>query len=174
MNQTPQYQEGLQYSEEVWNSVLFGYLYRKEANRKESLSGQIHSHFRLGVDSDVLLWMADLIICGITWDALKAISKNLYHSLTKNRQPLEKTLSSVMSDEEELKEFYKDVQEFNDHSMTVTEEQFKYIRDEIVADFVGKETSKIFIQEKRLPTTQEYMEINKRAAIYADNLLRMH
>lgn len=58
--------------------------------------------------------------------------------------------------------------------MAVTEKQFKYIREEIVADYVGKESEKIYKKKKRLPTVQEYMEIHKKAKVHADSLLGNH
>ena len=57
--------------------------------------------------------------------------------------------------------------------MTVTEEQFTYIREEIIADFLEKECGKIYEQEHRLPTIQEYMRIYREALVHADKLMEL-
>ena len=61
--------------------------------------------------------------------------------------------------------------EFHERRMAIDEEQLKYIKEEIVADYIGEEVGKIFEQEKRFPTAQEYVEIEKRAIKRAEEII---
>ena len=56
--------------------------------------------------------------------------------------------------------------------LSLTKEQFRYIREEIVADYVGEETSKIYERVHRMPTVEELMIINREANKYADQLMK--
>ena len=167
MNPTPKYQEGLQYSEDIRNTVLFGYLYRKEAEKQR----EVLVHFSLGEVPEVLQWLASVVISGFVWDIIKAIAKKLYRRLTKEGALLDEVTKLVLSDEKELEKFYKDVKEFNEHCMSLTEKQFLYIRDEIIADHVGKMSGEIFRQTNHLPTSDDYMRIKKEASELADRVL---
>ena len=53
----------------------------------------------------------------------------------KSNSYLSEKLSKFLSDEQDLKRFYTYVKEFNEQNMTVTEEQFTYIREEIIGKF---------------------------------------
>jgi hypothetical protein len=167
MNPTPKYQEGLHYSEDIRNAVLFGYLYRKEAEKQR----EVLVHCSLGDVPEVLQWLTSLIVSGLAWDILKTIAKKLYRGLIKEGTPLDEVTKSILSDEEELEKFYRDVCEFNKQCMSVTEKQFKYIKEEIMADVYGEEAQKIFDREKRLPNHQEYLEMYRKALNKAEELL---
>lgn len=77
MTQIEEFKEGLQYSEEVRNAVRYGYLYRKVAERRVDVHHCLHD------SSDFLLWMANLVIGGISWDILKSSVIKLYKKLVK-------------------------------------------------------------------------------------------
>ena len=167
MNPTPKYQEGILYCEDIRNAVLFGYLYRREAEKQH----EVLVHFSYGDIPEVLQWLASVIISGFVWDIIKANAKKLYRRLTKDGATLDEVTKSILSDEKELEKFYKDVKEFNEHCMSLTEKQFLYIRDEIIADHVGKTSGEIFRKTNHLPTTDDYMRINREASELADRVL---
>lgn len=171
MNEQDVFREGLKYSDEVINAVRYGYEYRKESEKYADPQDGWHVQHCLPDPSGILLWLAKKVLDGIVFDAFKEICKKLYHQLTKSDTPLTKLVRRLLTDEHELEQFYAYVKEFNDGCMAVTVNQFKYIRDEIRADYCGKESQKIFDQYKRLPTIEEYMRINREADAYADSLM---
>lgn len=161
------YKEDILYTDEIKDAVRYGYMYRKEAEKLEENT----VHYCHGNTPDILLWLANLIIGGATWDVLKEAAKKLHSSLAKSLKPLAKTVESVLTEEQELNQFYVYVKEFNEHNMSITKKHFQYIREEIIADFVGKEVSKIYIQRKRMPTTEDYVHIFREANAHADRLM---
>ncbi len=163
--QMEEYKEGIQYPEDVKNAVRYGYLYRKDAEKNNS------SHACIGGDFSILYWIAGVIAGGTVWDVIKVAAKTLYNKLTQEGTVLNKVTETILSDEEQLKEFYQCIIEYNKYSMAITEKQFKYIREEIVADCVGEESQKIYEAYNRLPTNQEYIEILKRANAHAEALI---
>lgn len=167
MNPITEYQQGIKYPEDVKNAVLYGYLYRKEAEKKEDNS----RHYCLGTPSELLLWLGKQIISGIAWDSIKYIAKELYIKVIKEGLHIDGESLLVLKEEKQLKEFYQDIKEFNDQRMAITDEQFQYIREEIEANVVSKELSKIYCQEKREPTIQEIIDTYKKAKHKADNIL---
>lgn len=69
---------------------------------------------------------------------IQSSCKKLYEMFDKSNSYLSEELSKFLSDEQDLKRFYTYVKEFNEQNMTVTEEQFTYIREEIIADFLER------------------------------------
>ena len=55
--------------------------------------------------------------------------------------------------------------------MSITCEQRKYIREEIIADYYGREATKIYTTKNRLPNIEEYKQIHREAEAYADKIL---
>ncbi len=165
MNQIPEYQEGLYYSDEVRASVRYGYMYRKEAEEYLSI------HACIDIDPEILHWLADLIRDGVVWDIIKSAAKKLYKRLSNEGVLLDKYTKSVLSEEKELELFYQRVCEYNNHCMAITEQQFNYIREEIMADVYGEEAKKIFDREQRQPNHQEFLEMHRKAIKKADDLL---
>lgn len=158
--------EGLQYSNDVYYAVRYGYQYRKEAEAPEST----YSHnFILGT-SEILLWLGQNVINGVTFDILKKLAIRLYDFLKKDGSPLA-NIDPILLEERELETFYRYVKEFNEHSMFVTEKQFQYIKDEVRADYYGKEVAKIMSQENRLPTHEEYVRIVREAEEHAETVM---
>lgn len=158
----------VRYSDETVNAVLFGYIYRKEA---EQQSEGVRVHYCVDEVSQVLLWLGKQILEEVAWEVIKSNAKKLYRHLTNDGTLLSKVEKSILSDEVELKEFYNDIKEFNEQRMAITEKQFQYIREEIEADVIGEELGNIFSQEEREPTIQEIMEANRKAKQKADLLL---
>ncbi len=169
MNQFEEFKEDILYSEEVKNAVRYGYQYRKEAEKHEAHKS-VYSNACLSEAPNILLWLGKLVIDGITWDIIKKLAKDLFEKFSMSNK-ITGELSCLLTEERELKTFYEYVKEFNEQSMRITEEQFKYIRDEIRADYYGKECGKIFYQEHRMPTIEEYMRITREAETYADSIM---
>lgn len=169
MPQIEDFQEGIEYSDEVINAVRYGYQYRKQAENKDR-SEQLH--YFLPFDSDVVLWLGMLIINGLAWDLVKVISKQLYAKLIRNNTKIDEISKSLLIDETELQKFYTCLREYQDYCMSVTDEQFEHIREEICADYFAKESSKIMEKEYRFPNDQEILDIHNRATRYADGILR--
>ena len=103
-----EYKEGIQYSEDIQNAVRYGYLYRKEAEKNKS------AHACLDGEYTILYWIAGAIVSGITWDVIKAAAKTIYKKLTQKGTAINKVTETILSDEEQLKDFYQCVIEYND------------------------------------------------------------
>lgn len=161
-----EYKEGIEYSDEVKNAVRYGYQYRIVAEEDSS------NNYCLIDASDIFLWIANMILSGLAWDKIKLLISQLLYKVIETNKPIDDETISVLTEEVELKKFYTYVKEFNEQSMSVTVEQFNYVREEIVADFCGKEYGKIYNNEHRLPTTEEYMRINREANAYADKVMK--
>ena len=159
---------GQEYSDKVRNAVRYGYLYRKMAEKYEDGS----SHACLGEASDVLLWLANLIVCGMLWDGIKAAAMKLYSELKRSGTKCDEETESVLKDEVNLKVFYEMVVEFHKHRLTISEKQLEYMKEEIIADYCSNEICEILKNEKRLPTIDEYKRIFREAFPYADELLK--
>lgn len=166
MNQVEEYKDGLQYPEEVRNAVRYGYLYRKDAEDRLNIHHCLHD------SSDVLLWIANIVIGGITWDLLKLYVPKMYDQLTKGCKKFEKESKDVLTNEAQLKEFYIYIKEFHEHRMSVTEQQFLYIKEEIIADYMGNAAGEIFELEKRMPSIEEIKEMSREAFLYAEKVLK--
>ena len=91
------FRPGLQYSEHVRNAVRYGYQYRKEVEKDKEISVD----YSLGDASEVLLYIAQIIIGGITWDLIKTGCREMYKrlkisSLTKKPNQYLRTRTSFM------------------------------------------------------------------------------
>lgn len=164
MNKIPKYEAGLQYSEDVMNSVRYGYLYRKDAEKNLSV------HACIGDVPDILLWLANAIIGGFVWDVIKSAVNKINRSFKKDDTHLDEETMTVLKDETNLYNFIIYIKEFNERRMSVDDEQLKYVKKEIEADYVGKELSKIMGQEKREATIQEIMKVYQEAKKKSDHL----
>jgi hypothetical protein len=168
MNQQEDFQEGLQYSDEVINAIRYGYQYRKKIEDKE---GDNALHYYLPINSQVVLWLGKLILDGLVWDAIKTLAKYLYNKLLMSDTPLDNLSKALLTEEAELERFYTYLKEYQEHSMSITKQQFEYIREEICADYFAKESLKIFENEQRFPTHQEILDLHIRATKFADDIL---
>lgn len=56
--------------------------------------------------------------------------------------------------------------------MSVTEKQFLYIKEEIIADYMGNVAGEIYEQEKRMPSIEEIKEMSREAFLYAEKVLK--
>ena len=162
-----EFQEGLDYPKETLYAVRYGYFYRKEAEKygNESL------HACLGKAPEIIIWIANAIIGGLLYDGIKIAVKKLYNSIVKEGKKIDKTSKEILTDESKLEELYNYILEFHEHRMTATENQIKYIREEIIADYVGEKVGVIYVKEKRNPTIEELKIINKEASKLAEELI---
>lgn len=163
-----EYQEGLTYSEEVKDAVRYGYQYRMKVEEHESKG----VYFCLDDASEILFWIANMVIGGLSWDLLKSGVKKLYESLKRQGIKIDEETHDVLMNEDCLRVFFVYIKEFNEHKLSVDKRQRNFIREEIIANIVGEETEKIFNKKNRLPSIQEYMKIRRKAVKRADKLLK--
>ena len=168
MSEIVDFKEGLQYPDEVKNAVRYGYEYRIESEKTESS----YVKYCLPDPSEAILWLGQAILSGIAFDIIKEISKKFLKQLTKDGEQLDKLTDKILSDEHELEQFYAYVKEFNEDCMAITEKQFAYIREEVVADYCGNESQKIYDKYKRQPTIEEIIRIHREADVYADKVMK--
>lgn len=175
MNQIPEYKEDVAYSDDVRNAVRYGYQYRKEA--EDSINSGIKNlskvrlHHCLEEASDILLWIANMVLGGISWDIVKAAVQKSYRYLTNASKDLDGA-ESILSDEEQLRCFYRYIHEFHDKSMSINEDLANYIKEEVRADYTGKRVSEIINKYHREPNHQDWLDIIKGAKQYADELIK--
>lgn len=169
MNQETEFKEGIEYSEEVKNAVRYGYQYRLEAEK--NTNENIRANYCLPEATDILLWMANMVICGITYDVIKKLSLSIWQKLMRMKVEIPNNVNKVLIEDDELRKFVKYVSEFNDKKLSTTEKETSYIRGEICADYVGKKASEIYKKYQRIPTVEEHLTINRDANTYADKLL---
>jgi len=161
------YKEGLEYSEDVKNAVRYGYQYRKEAEEyKDS-----NIKYCLGEPSEILYWIATMIISGLGWDLLKCAVKKAAKWISKQRIKTDEETNKILTDEKHLRLFYVYVKEFNEHNMSVDDKTLKYVKEEIIADYAGETIEELISNENRIPEIEEYTKIIRNAFTYADNML---
>lgn len=160
-----EYRKDLQYTEKIKNAVRYGFLYRIEAEENPSV------HACLDDASDVLLWLANVVIGGFVWDVIKSALRKVARKIKKDKTLLDKKTQSVLTDENQLNKFILYVREFHERRISVNDKQFRYIKEEIVANYFGEEVARIHQQENRLPTDQEYAKIQKEANLWANDVI---
>ena len=162
-----EYQEGLEYPERVRNAVRYGYQYRKEAEENKDSSIK----YCLGDPSDILYWIAQIIIGGLSWDLLKMAVKKMFERIKKSETTIDSESNKLLTDETQLRTFYVYVKEFDEHKMSVDEKTLKCIKEEIIADYAGETIGGIISKENRIPEVEEYVRIFREALVFADSLL---
>lgn len=139
-----------QYPSSVKDAVRYGYLYRKESEVNES--GIRNS---LPDASAILLWIASAVASGVVYDVIKENVKRLLSRIKENKQELDKDTEAVLEDDDALKEFTVYIEEYYAHEMKISEEQEKYIKEEVIADTAGKEIRRICEETGRFVLTKE-------------------
>lgn len=156
------------YPKSIHDAVRYGYQYRKVSET----AGE-HCHFSLSDPSPILLWIAGAVASGIAYDVIKATCIRIVSYLREKNKKVDKETETVISDEEALKEFTIFIDEFYTHSMSITEKQEKYIKEEVVADTAAEESSRIRKETNRIIlTTEEYMHVTKVALVRADEIIK--
>lgn len=156
-----EYIEGSVYSSEAYDAVRYGFKYRKISEQQTTSEGG-RLNFCIPDSSDILVFLAEVIISGVTFDLLKLCVKKAWEKL-KNRISASKDngLTNIFTNETSLHEFYTYIQEYHEKRMNISEEQAKYIKEEVMADYCGKQSSIIFSKYKRVASVEEYKIIFK-------------
>lgn len=166
MNDILEFREGQVYPKDTQYAVRYGYLYRKEAEKYEDG----HCHASLGESPELLLWVANAVIGGVVYDVIKSAVKKLYQRIVGGKNHIDKTTEAIFTDEYELEVFCTYIMEFHKHRITANGKQKKYIREEIIADYVGFEVCAITKNEID-PTIEDYKVIVRKAQKLADDLI---
>ena len=161
--------ENTQYTDEVKYAVRYGWQYRREAEEHAGRDARLH--YSLPEATTVLYWLANLVITGVAYDLIKNYAKALWEKLTSMKTKVPEDVNILLIDEDELKKFVVYVKEFSSKEMSATDEQAKYIREEIIADYIGETSGEIWSAKKRQPTHEEWLEIYQNANAFADDLL---
>lgn len=161
--------ESAQYPDEVKCAVRYGWQYRREAEGHAENNAKIH--YSLPEAATVLYWLANLVITGVAYDLIKKYAKTLWEKLKSMKTKIPEDVDTLLINEDELKTFVVYVKEFSTKNLTATETQVKYLREEIIADYVGQTAGEIWAAKKRLPTHEEWVTIFRDANKFADDLL---
>lgn len=146
-------------------AIRYGYLYRKNAQTQCEESSKIN--YCLPDVSEILIWLGYQILSGITWDTIKYIGKSIYNKYKNNNiiKDIDKETENILSDEEELYKFCEYIKEFENGLTNISEEEYKYIEEEMMADFCSEMETEIYTKEKRMVTIEERIQIRKTARI---------
>lgn len=158
-----------QYSNEVLWAVRYGYQYRLEADKYSDTGLQVHNC--LSEASSILLWLGKLVIEGTTFNIIAKQSKALWNKMMSMKMIIPKDVDYLLLDENELRKFVTYVGEFNDKELSTTVKQAQYIKEEIIADYVGETAGEIWSKAKRQPTKEEWIKIYRDANQFADELI---
>ena len=146
-------------------AIRYGYSYRKIAQAQYNKTSKLN--YCLPETSDILIWLGAQILSGITWDSIKAIAKSIYNNYKNcNKfEDIDKETEYILSDEKELLKFDEYIKEFNTGLVNIPEKEYKYIEEEMMADFCSEMETEIYIKEKRMVTIEERIQIRKTARI---------
>ncbi len=161
--------ENTQYTDEVKYAVRYGYQYRREA--EEYAERNANFHHSLPEATTILYWLANLVISGVAYDLIKKYAKALWEKLMSMKTRIPDDVNTLLIDEDELKKFVVYVKEFSSKEVSAKDEQIKYIREEIIADYIGETAGEIWTDKKRLPSHEEWLKIYKDANVFANDLL---
>ena len=153
-------------------AVRYGYSYRKIA--------QLHCHnsnYRLNYClpevNEFLLWLGSVVLSGLAWDGIKSAAKKMYNlSREQIHKSNDKETLLVFTEETELSKFYSYVKEFQDGLSNIDDAEYKYIEEEMMADFCSEMEAEIMMREKRLVTIEEHKQINKVARLKIQSLVK--
>lgn len=157
------------YSEGVINAVRYGYQYRIEAEKYADKDCQLNHC--LVEPSAVLLWLASLVKTGVVYDLIKIKARHLWDKMMQMKVEIPEDVNRALLDEDELGRFVKYVDEFDRKELSTTDKETIYIRNEIIADYVGAESGAIFDLYHRMPTSDEFRIIIHNANERADKML---
>lgn len=156
-----EYIEDSVYSSEAYDAVRYGFKYRKISElQAKSEVGRLN--FCIPDSSDILIFLAEVVISGVTYDLLKSCVKKVWEKF-KDRVHAnnDNEITNIFTNETSLYEFYTYIQEYHEKRMNISEEQEKYIKEEVMADYCGEQSSIIFSKYKRLASVEEYKIIFK-------------
>ena len=156
----------------AYMAVRYGY--RKIAI-EQAFDENVRLHYCLSDPSQILEWLAGVILSGITWDVIqKGVKKlcNLIISQIQLKNAQEKEAYEVLSDEKKLQEFYEYIIEYQEGFINISEKEYKYIEKEMMANFFAEEMSKVGInrtvehyKEATFKASQKIQKISRRRTI---------
>lgn len=161
--------ENTQFPDEIVWAVRYGYMYRNVA--EEQSNDSIQLNYCLSDVPAILCWLAQQIVGGATYDILKKAANSVWNKLMQMKVSIPDDVNKVLLDEDELRRFVSFVDEFDNKALSATKKEIEYIRDEIIADYVGKASGDIWEREMRLPNHEEWKSIHRDANSFADKLL---
>lgn len=151
-------------------AVRYGYSYRKLAqlNKEDK-----ESSFNCCIPeaSECLLWLGGAILSGIAWDGIKAIAAKIY-SLIKTNKDVDEETEFVFSNEKELYKFYTYIKDYENGLGNIDDFEYKYIEEEMMADFCAEMETEIHMKEKREITIEERMQISKVARLKIKSIVK--
>lgn len=162
--------ESVQYSDEVKDAVRYGYQYRKAAEEHAGTGAGLH--FILPEATTILYWLANLVVTGIAYDLIKKSAKALWNKLMSMKVVIPDDVNKVLIEDDELWKFVTWVQEFKEKKLSATEDEVRYIREEIMADYVGNRAGELNKRENRPLTHEEWKRVIREAVKHADELLK--
>ena len=161
-------------NQNAYMAVRYGYQYRNIAIEQAS-DENVRLHYCLSDPSQILEWLAGVILSGITWDVIqKGVKKlcNLIISQIQLKNAREKEAYEILSDEKKLQEFYEYIIEYLEGFINISEKEYKYIEEEMMADFFAEEMSKVGInrtvehyKEATFKASQKIQKISRRRTI---------
>lgn len=153
-------------SEEEYNEIIekaqktirYGYYYRKESENSLDI------HYDLLSPTNYLEWIAAAVLAGISYDLVKYLAIRIYNYIKDNltsNEKLDSRIIDILNDETRFQEFIKYLQEYKDGLATLEEDKKKYIKEEILADFMGNKAAELYQKEKRVPNAQDILSFLK-------------
>lgn len=156
------------YTKSTKEAVRYGYQYRKKS---EIIDERLH--YSLPEPSTILLWIAGVVASGVVYDVIKETCKSIWLFLKENNRKVDSETEKVITNEETLKEFTVFIDEYYTHSMSITEKQEKYIKEEVAADTAAEESCRIRKETSHIIlTTEEYMHVTRVAYNRAEELIK--
>ena len=164
----------LQYYDEDENienamyAVRYGYQYRKQAILNVG-HRDIKLHFCLPPVNEILVWIGKAVLSGIAYDVLKMGVKRLWSKIKAKEIQVDydKETEVILNNDDSLFEFYEYVEEYKNGFVHLTDDEFKYIYEEMIADFSSEEMCKLytgdFIRLSKEGRIEIIKEANKRA-----------
>ncbi len=148
-------------------AVRYGYSYRKLAqlNKRSGFNCCIPEA------SECLLWLGGAILSGIAWDGIKTIAAKIYSSI-KTKKVINKEIEFVFSNEKELYTFYKYIKDYENGLSDIDDFEYKYIEEEMMADFCAEMETEIYMKEKRKITIEERIQIYKIARLKIKSIVK--
>lgn len=158
------------FNENVRNAIRYGYSYRKLAQLNDNGSDR-KLQLCIPEASEYLIILGKIILSGFAWDTIKIIVSKIYDKfkdlIKKNK---DKEAELIFSDDEELYKFYMYLTEYQNGFINISDQEYKYIKEEMFADFCAKELS-IITEEKGLNIAiEEYSKIVKKAIIKIETI----
>lgn len=116
MREEFEFNDGLQYSDEVLNAVRYGYQYRLEAE-KYCQEKKIHVNHCLEDAPALLCWIVKLIIDGVAWDSLKKTARSVVEHFQREKRTIPPMVNEILTDQQSFQQLYEYIKEFKEGKM---------------------------------------------------------